>query len=269
MCIDDRHVMAMQIYYWVMERIYRTLFGEQQMLHYPLFVRPGQSLIEGQRHFSDHIAAALGGIAGQDVVEVGCGNGVQAIYLVGTHHPASYHAIDLYAPHIAYAQTAAAVAGVPVTFSKDDAQKLASISDASADAVLCVESAHHYPDKPAFLAQMRRVLRPGGSFAIAELISASGGNNLFYQLTDTFCWTESQWREAIDAAGLVLRLVDDVSDKLAAGLGAVDDALPGGGGVGARLARAGGRLLIDHYRRELAGSRRYLVLCGRRPTEAT
>jgi len=252
-------------FYWAIERAFAAVYGQQQMLHYPLFVRPDQSLIDGQRQFSDHIVGLMGGISERDVLEIGCGNGVQALWLDSTYRPRSFRAVDLYPPHIGHAKAAAAKAVQAVRFDVDDAQQLATVPDASADRALCVESAHHYPDKPAFLAQLRRVLKPGGRFAIAELISASGTTNLLYQMTDTFCWTEAQWRAAVTQAGLVLDQVDDVSDRLAAGLATINAALPPGGGAKGWIARAAGRRLIDHYRRELAGDRRYLVLVGHRP----
>lgn len=260
--------MAMEAFYWTMDRAFRAVYGKQQMLHYPLFVHAGQSLIEGQQSFSDHVVEQLGGIDGHDVLEIGCGNGEQANYLATRHQPASYRAIDLYPPHIAHAQSAAGQTGSRVSFAVDDAQRLSTVADASANAALCVESAHHYPDKPAFLANLHRVLRPGGRFAIAELVSISGSNNLLYRLTDTFCWTEPQWRDAITAAGLTLDAVDDVTERLALGLRSINGVLPGGGGPFAWLARFAGRGLIRHYRAELAGDRRYLVLSGRRPANA-
>jgi SAM-dependent methyltransferase len=253
-------------FYWAIEKTYAAVNGQQQMLHYPLFVHDGQSLIEGQRQFSDHVVGLLGGIGGRDVVKIGCGNGVQALYLAATNDPASYRGIDLYPPHIDHARAAAARTGSALRFDIDDAQRLATVAHAAADAALCVESAHHYPDKPAFLAQLRRILRPGGRFAIAELISSSGTTNLLDQMTDTFCWTPGQWQTAFTDAGLVLDAVDDVSERLAAGLGAINGAVPPGGGRKSWLARAAGRRLIDHYRGELAGDRRYLVFVGHRPT---
>ena len=36
---------------------------------------------------------------------------------------------------------------------------------------LNIESAFHYPDKPAFLKEVHRVLKPGGQFLIADILS--------------------------------------------------------------------------------------------------
>jgi len=36
------------------------------------------------------------------------------------------------------------------------------LPDHSFDRVFCINAIHHFPDKPAFLADVRRVLRPGG-----------------------------------------------------------------------------------------------------------
>jgi len=257
--------MTIAAFYWAIGRAYSAVFGRQQMLHYPMFVESGQTLIDGQECFSDYVVSQLGGIADHDVLEIGCGNGVQAIYLASTHHPKSYHGIDVYPPHVKYARDAAAWSGAPASFAEDDAQQLATISDASADAILCVESAHHYPDKVAFLNQVRRVLRPGARFAIAELVSLSGAPSLYHRLTNTHCWTERQWRDSITKAGLEITTVDDVTDKLLAGLSTVNDALPGAAGAKAWLSRLAGHRLVKQYRDELAGNIRYLIFTACRP----
>lgn len=57
------------------------------------------------------------------------------------------------------------------------AERLASIDDESVDAVLCVGAFEHMPAKAAVLAQVQRVLRPGGRFACLTL----NGDALWYR----------------------------------------------------------------------------------------
>jgi hypothetical protein len=83
-------------------------------------------------------------------------------------------------------------------------------------------------------------------------------------MTDTICWTAEEWRAAIGSAGLTLRAAEDVSEALRDGLAALRGQLDRNGGIAKRLIKTGGGQLIDHYRRELAGDRRYLVMIGNR-----
>jgi SAM-dependent methyltransferase len=57
--------------------------------------------------------------------------------------------------------------GVHVSFEQQDYTRVA-VPDASFDAVWAIESVCHAPDKRLFLAEARRVLRPGGRLGIVE-----------------------------------------------------------------------------------------------------
>jgi cyclopropane fatty-acyl-phospholipid synthase-like methyltransferase len=257
--------MANAWFYWSIRRMYSAAFKEQQMLHFPLFETPGQSLLEGQRLFSTRIAERAGGLAGADVLELGCGNGEQALWLASTQHPRSYRGVDLYPPHISHARLEARRRGMDATFTVDDSQRLTSVADQSADVALCIESAHHYPDKPAFLRQLRRVLRPGGRFAIADFTTRSGRPSPFERLIDTYCWTAPQWRRELAEAGLVVAAVEDMSEGLRRGLEDVRGTLPSGGGVRARFAGFLGDRLAAYYLRDLSGDRSYHLFTGHCP----
>ncbi|HRG56523.1 MAG TPA: class I SAM-dependent methyltransferase, partial [Lacunisphaera sp.] len=82
-----------------------------------------------------------------------------------TLHPAHYTGLDLNPTGIAFCRRRHRVAGLD--FVQGDAGNL-PFADASFDAVINVEASHCYPDFPRFLAEVARVLRPGGHFLYAD-----------------------------------------------------------------------------------------------------
>lgn len=67
----------------------------------------------------------------------------------------------------------APLSGAPSPQLHGDAHAL-PFPDAAFDVVVNVESSHCYASVPGFLAQVRRVLRPGGSLCFADLRTADG-----------------------------------------------------------------------------------------------
>ena len=86
-------------------------------------------------------------------------------YLTRTFQPKSYTALDLNPAGISFCQQRHRVDGL--TFVQGDAEHLPFEAD-TFDAVINVEASHCYPDFPRFLAEVARVLRPGGHFLYAD-----------------------------------------------------------------------------------------------------
>jgi arsenite methyltransferase len=107
---------------------------------------------------------------GDGLLDVASGTGVSAL-LAAREFGATVTGVD-YGTDAVLAATAAARAerlGERVTFARGDAEDL-PIPDGSFDAVLCECSLCTFPDKPKALAEMRRVLRPGGRLALADVV---------------------------------------------------------------------------------------------------
>jgi ubiquinone/menaquinone biosynthesis C-methylase UbiE len=115
-----------------------------------------------------HRTATQVDLSGKRVLEVGCGHGGGASYLMRTLHPASYTGLDLNPAGIAFCQKRHNLPGLE--FVQGDAENL-PFPDQSFDAVINIESSHCYPRFPRFLAEVARVLRPGGHFLYADLRS--------------------------------------------------------------------------------------------------
>lgn len=112
-----------------------------------------------------HRTATQGDLSGKRVLEVSCGHGGGASYLMRTLHPASYTGLDLNPDGIAFCQKTHSLPGLD--FVQGDAENL-PFPDQFFDAVVNVEASHCYPGFPRFLAEVARVLRPGGHFLYAD-----------------------------------------------------------------------------------------------------
>lgn len=111
-------------------------------------------------------AVAAADLSSKKVLEVSCGHGGGASYLVRTMNPASYTGLDLNPAGIDFCRKRH---NMPtLNFICGDAQSL-PFPDGSFDAVINVEASHGYPDFPGFLREVHRVLRPGGDFLYTDL----------------------------------------------------------------------------------------------------
>ena len=113
-----------------------------------------------------HRTATQADLSGKRVLEVGCGHGGGASYLMRTLRPASYTGLDMNRAGIAFCRKRHNLLGMD--FVHGDAEKL-PLPDQSYDAVINVESSGAYPHFPRFLAEVARVLRPGCHFLYADL----------------------------------------------------------------------------------------------------
>ena len=127
--------------------------------------------MEAQANLTDYCISLLDPLENKDVVEIGCGNGVQSIYIYQNFNPSKVTGIDLSEANIEIAESEKErLKAEKVSFLVDDAQDMKHIPSESVDVVINIESAFHYPDKTAFLKEIHRVLKPGGQFLIADIL---------------------------------------------------------------------------------------------------
>ncbi|GBE68197.1 phthiotriol/phenolphthiotriol dimycocerosates methyltransferase [Mycobacterium sp. MFM001] len=151
-------------------------------------------------NFYHAVATQNGDLAGKRVLEVSCGQGGGASYLTRTFRPDAYAGLDRNRAGIEFCRRRHQLPGLG--FVHGDAQRL-PFPDQSFDAVINIEASTHYPDFPRFLAEVARVLTPGGRFLYADVRPAE-------QIP---AW------EA-DLAACPLRIVSwrDISDDVARGM---------------------------------------------------
>jgi ubiquinone/menaquinone biosynthesis C-methylase UbiE len=112
-----------------------------------------------------HVTASQVDLTGKNVLEVSCGAGGGASYIMRTLGPASYTGLDLNPASIDLSRKSHKLSGL--AFVQGDAQNL-PFPDESFDAVINVEASHQYPDFARFLTEVARVLRPGGHFLYTD-----------------------------------------------------------------------------------------------------
>ncbi len=112
-----------------------------------------------------HVAGAAP-LEGAEVLEVGCGRGGGAAFVARRFDVGRLTGLDFSEGAIDFAS--AHHTDPRLRFVHGDAENL-PFADASFDAVVNVESSHCYPDVDRFVAEVYRVLRPGGSLLFADL----------------------------------------------------------------------------------------------------
>jgi SAM-dependent methyltransferase len=147
-----------------------------------------------------HHVATQAELRGKHVLEVSCGHGGGASYLTRSLQPASYTALDLNSAGINFCKRRHRIDRL--NFIQGDAGKLPFRADAF-DAVINVEASHCYPQFPKFLAEVARVLRPGGNFLYAD-----------FRFRER--WTE--WEQALAAAPLKMLRTKNINAEVRRGL---------------------------------------------------
>jgi SAM-dependent methyltransferase len=124
-----------------------------------------------------HLTLSQVDAVGKDILEVGCGRGGGAAWMVRHLSPKSVHATDAAMSNVLFCQGTHKAPGLE--YSHGTAFRVPRPND-SADIMVSVESFPYYRPLSAFVAECARVLRPGGKL----LITGWGPPKLFRKLFD-------------------------------------------------------------------------------------
>jgi ubiquinone/menaquinone biosynthesis C-methylase UbiE len=139
-------------------------------------------------------------LAGKKVLEVSCGHGGGASYIMRTVGPASYTGLDLNAAGIKFCRRRHRLVGLD--FVHGNALNL-PFPDKSFDAVLNIQASFAYSSLPQFFAEVDRVLRPGGHFLYADR-----------RLRDEIV----KWEEELGDSPMTLTSEKNITEQVARGL---------------------------------------------------
>jgi SAM-dependent methyltransferase len=101
------------------------------------------------------------------VLDVGCGTGVFAALVRSAFPQATIWGVDLVAAMLSKGRERRASPPGRVALVQGDSERLPFQAGAF-DVVTCSNSFHHYPDQGRAVAEMRRVLKPGGRLLLVD-----------------------------------------------------------------------------------------------------
>lgn len=206
-------------YYRSMNEILANAFGKIHMLHYPFYMKEKESLEERQHNLIEHCLSYIGDLKGKDLLEVGCGNGLNCHYIDQKYETRKIVGIDLNQANLDLAR--AQNEHSRISFIQDDAQELATIADHSIDVIICIESAFHYPDKNAFFKQIKRVLHPDGIFLIVDIIrSPKHKERSFLSWNERklfFHANEEEYHQYSSVNSLIFQHIENLTDRIIQG----------------------------------------------------
>lgn len=206
-------------HYGDLDRYYRELWGEH--VHHGLWERGDESSTEAVEALVERVGAEAGITPDADVCDVGSGYGATA-RLLTSRFGARVTAITLSpAQHGVAVEAGPVVAGSPRYLLGDWLEN--GLPGASFDAVVALESTEHMADLGRALAEVRRVLRPGGRFVACVWLARDAPSAPERRwLLEPICregrlvrlTTASEFEGALGDAGLELLRTLDLSRRV-------------------------------------------------------
>lgn len=204
--LPDR--MKVKIYYGIFTDFFEMLAQGTDMFNY------------GQEYLCDETVKTLP--QSGKWLDVGCGVGGPATYFAGKNDRIDITGINITPAQVERAIKNADKKGLShrVRFQIGDACNMPFRENHLFDGLYAIETAFHFPDKPAFIREARRVLKPGAPFACADMVMREEGvetadqfwSRLFHKYLGIMnMYTVSEWRKIMEDAGFSDFSVEDVT----------------------------------------------------------
>ena len=177
------------------------------------------------------LAERAGFAPGDRVVDAGFGYGDQDL-LWARRFAVSIAGFNVNGTQVAVARERAEQAGLAGQISFFARSALDTrLHEGWADRVVALESAFHFPDRRSFFSEAARLLRPGGTIALADLVVKGGGGRgmvdrvgravagRFWQIPRENLVDAEEYRRQLEASGFAEVVVEDVSQHVFAPFG--------------------------------------------------
>jgi 2-polyprenyl-3-methyl-5-hydroxy-6-metoxy-1,4-benzoquinol methylase len=135
------------------------------------------------------------------VCDVGCGHGVYLTQMLGTSPTANGVGVDISMGSLQTARRLLSFHKVdPARYrlSQGDVQERLPLDDASVDAITCFEVIEHLERPAAAIAELRRILRPGGALCMSTAIRMESVDHIH------LFRTPEEVRQLVEAGGLTI-----------------------------------------------------------------
>jgi SAM-dependent methyltransferase len=148
-------------------------------------------------------------LAPQRALDVATGGGHTALAFAGIARHVT--ACDLTEPMLRAARGMVRERGVAASFVAGDAALL-PFREGTFDVVTCRIAPHHFPDVAGFVREVRRVLRPGGSFLVQDILGHDDAEAAAFIIeverrrdpTHIRAYRAVEWKAFLRAAGLTV-----------------------------------------------------------------
>ncbi len=198
-----------RLYNSAMIRHRRGYYEDSGFLNFGYWGGQAKSQREASEALVDRLVAKIA-VKGGRILDVACGVGASTRRLTERYAPSMITAIN-----ISEAQIAEARKRLPeCTFLVMDAARL-EFPDDHFDAVICVEAAFHFNTREAFLREALRVLKPGGSLVLSDILNrrfAAPLIKLYYVPRENLITDIGAYRKQLEAVGFDAVEVEDATE---------------------------------------------------------
>jgi ubiquinone/menaquinone biosynthesis C-methylase UbiE len=173
--IASSHTRGVIEHYTRRHTVRGDLFGSQPFANYGYWTRDGMTLEQAAEALTQLVAANAGLGPADRVLDVGCGYGAGAVCYMRSFRPAFVTGIDVTDIRIEEGRRYVEMHGFSerIELRLGDATRM-DFADASFDKLVSVECAFHFDTRAAFLHEAARVLAPGGTLTLTDMIPRRG-----------------------------------------------------------------------------------------------